>query len=437
MPPPHRDFKERSVVLAVAHPNPWSSASFRAAILFLQPGKNAGPATPSHVRPSMRSLHTRVVHTFSCPLARELRRGPASRQVGPHREQGRRRGLGVAEPPSRQRPDPRRVRGAAAVPRRAGGRPADARPPPRVGAPRPLLGRPRPARVPQARPRRPRRLLDGGAGAVAGALDERPRHRRRHLGPLSRGRLHGRAGLRRPRHGRGLLRHRPQRGAAAPPAARRGAAQSARPARASGAARDSPAALALVDAAGQGGRLARGEAAGARRAAAPGGGGGARARGRGARLRRILSSEGQGDPPRPPPNQARASPLQVAPLSGLSNAATRKLAELLALPESGRRAPTRSRALAPPSLTHAPPHAPPGAGASRSSGSCARPPPPRSARRSRRTSTSSSTTSASRTRRRRSGRTSRRSAPPRSELRTEVRDREGDFYTWSVLCERE
>ena len=27
-PPPHRDFKERSVVLAVAHPNPWSSASF-------------------------------------------------------------------------------------------------------------------------------------------------------------------------------------------------------------------------------------------------------------------------------------------------------------------------------------------------------------------------------------------------------------------------
>ena len=27
-PPPHRDFKERSVVLAVAHPNPWWSASF-------------------------------------------------------------------------------------------------------------------------------------------------------------------------------------------------------------------------------------------------------------------------------------------------------------------------------------------------------------------------------------------------------------------------
>ena len=27
-PPPHRDFKERSVVLALAHPNPWSSASF-------------------------------------------------------------------------------------------------------------------------------------------------------------------------------------------------------------------------------------------------------------------------------------------------------------------------------------------------------------------------------------------------------------------------
>ena len=27
-PPPHRDFKEKSVVLAVAHPNPWSSASF-------------------------------------------------------------------------------------------------------------------------------------------------------------------------------------------------------------------------------------------------------------------------------------------------------------------------------------------------------------------------------------------------------------------------
>ena len=28
-PPPHRDFKERSVVLAVAHPNPWASASPR------------------------------------------------------------------------------------------------------------------------------------------------------------------------------------------------------------------------------------------------------------------------------------------------------------------------------------------------------------------------------------------------------------------------
>ena len=27
-PPPHRDFKERSVVLALAYPNPWSSASF-------------------------------------------------------------------------------------------------------------------------------------------------------------------------------------------------------------------------------------------------------------------------------------------------------------------------------------------------------------------------------------------------------------------------
>ena len=27
-PPPHRDFKDRSVVLAVAHPIPWSSASF-------------------------------------------------------------------------------------------------------------------------------------------------------------------------------------------------------------------------------------------------------------------------------------------------------------------------------------------------------------------------------------------------------------------------
>ena len=26
--PPYRDFKERSVVLALAHPNPWSSASF-------------------------------------------------------------------------------------------------------------------------------------------------------------------------------------------------------------------------------------------------------------------------------------------------------------------------------------------------------------------------------------------------------------------------
>jgi len=45
-PPPHRDFKERSVVLAVAHPKPWSSASFylpsqsladsRASVTFAQ-----------------------------------------------------------------------------------------------------------------------------------------------------------------------------------------------------------------------------------------------------------------------------------------------------------------------------------------------------------------------------------------------------------------
>jgi len=63
-PLPHRDFKERSVVLAVAHPNPWSSASFYLPSQSLADSRCDLHATSrsSHSRrsPSCRFLLCRV-----------------------------------------------------------------------------------------------------------------------------------------------------------------------------------------------------------------------------------------------------------------------------------------------------------------------------------------------------------------------------------------
>ena len=63
-PPPHRDSKERSVVLAVAHPNPWSSASFYLPSQSLADSRCDLHATSrsSHSRrsPSCRFLLCRV-----------------------------------------------------------------------------------------------------------------------------------------------------------------------------------------------------------------------------------------------------------------------------------------------------------------------------------------------------------------------------------------
>jgi len=53
-PPPHRDFKERSVVLAVAHPNPWASASSYISL-------RSGLADSRNLHATSRSSHSRRV----------------------------------------------------------------------------------------------------------------------------------------------------------------------------------------------------------------------------------------------------------------------------------------------------------------------------------------------------------------------------------------
>jgi len=77
-PPPHRDFKERSVVLAVAHPIPWSSASFYLPSQSLTDSRCNLYATSrsSHSRrsPSCRFLLCRVV--LVCLVLRRRRRLP-------------------------------------------------------------------------------------------------------------------------------------------------------------------------------------------------------------------------------------------------------------------------------------------------------------------------------------------------------------------------
>ena len=59
-PPPHRDFKERSVVLAVAHPNPWASASSYLSSQSLADSRCNLHAT-SRSPPSRRSLSCRFI----------------------------------------------------------------------------------------------------------------------------------------------------------------------------------------------------------------------------------------------------------------------------------------------------------------------------------------------------------------------------------------
>ena len=75
-PPPHRDFKDRSVVLAVAHPIPWSSASFYLPSQSLADSRCNLHATSrsSHSRrsPSCRFLLCRVA--LVCLVLRRCRR---------------------------------------------------------------------------------------------------------------------------------------------------------------------------------------------------------------------------------------------------------------------------------------------------------------------------------------------------------------------------
>ena len=77
-PPPHRDFKERSVVLAVAHPNPWSSASF-----YLPSQSLADSRCNLHA--TSRSSHSR--RSLPCACALSLlplsRRSPLPRPATP------------------------------------------------------------------------------------------------------------------------------------------------------------------------------------------------------------------------------------------------------------------------------------------------------------------------------------------------------------------
>merc|ERR1712071_79170 len=78
MGPAHRDFKERSVVLAVAHPNPWSSASFYLPSQSLADSRCDLHATSrsSHSRrsPSCRFILCRVA--LVCLILRRRRRLP-------------------------------------------------------------------------------------------------------------------------------------------------------------------------------------------------------------------------------------------------------------------------------------------------------------------------------------------------------------------------
>merc|ERR1711935_692967 len=73
MGPPHRDFKERSVVLAVAHPEPWSSASFYLPSQSLADSRSNLHAT-SRSSHSRRSLSCRFFLCRVALLCLDLRR---------------------------------------------------------------------------------------------------------------------------------------------------------------------------------------------------------------------------------------------------------------------------------------------------------------------------------------------------------------------------
>merc|ERR1712153_196167 len=77
-PPPHRDFKERSVVLAVAHPEPWSSASFYLPSQSLADSRSNLHATSrsSHSRRSLSCRFFLCRVALLCLIRRRRRRLP-------------------------------------------------------------------------------------------------------------------------------------------------------------------------------------------------------------------------------------------------------------------------------------------------------------------------------------------------------------------------
>ena len=79
-PPPHRDFKERSVVLAVAHPNPWSSASSYLSSQSLADSRCNLHATlrSSHSRRSLSCRFFLCRVALLCLILRRRRRLPLS-----------------------------------------------------------------------------------------------------------------------------------------------------------------------------------------------------------------------------------------------------------------------------------------------------------------------------------------------------------------------
>ena len=108
---PHRDFKERSVVLAVAHPNPWSSASFYLPSQSLADSRcnlHATSRSPHSRRsPSCRFILCRVALLYLVLLRRRCPPIPCLAASSRHNSVRPRRGvfwpLEFIEPSSRAR----------------------------------------------------------------------------------------------------------------------------------------------------------------------------------------------------------------------------------------------------------------------------------------------------------------------------------------------